>query len=133
MLCVCASLATSSEREARSLVFELVGAKMAKYLLSASYTQSGAQGLLKEGGSGRRAALTQTVESLGGSVDAFYYAFGSDDVIMIADFPDQASAVAMSMRINAAGALSISATALIDPETIDEAIAKEVTYRLPGE
>lgn len=106
---------------------------MAKYLLTANYTQKGTQGLLKEGGTGRREALTQTVESLGGSIEAFYYAFGGDDVVMIAELPDEASAVALSMRINAAGALNLSATALIDPATIDEAISKDVAYRLPGE
>ena len=105
---------------------------MNKYLLRANYTQSGAQGLLKEGGTGRRVALTQTIEGLGGTVEAFYYAFGGDDVLMIAELPDETSAVAMSMRINAAGALNMSATVLIDPETIDEAIAKDVPYRLPG-
>ena len=106
---------------------------MAKYLFSASYTQTGTQGLLREGGSGRKAALTHTVQSVGGTIESFYYAFGGADVIMIADLPDDASAVALSMRINAAGVLNLTATPLIDPATIDDAVAKDVSYRLPGE
>ena len=106
---------------------------MSKYLFEASYTQSGTSGLLKEGGSGRRKALTQTIESLGGSVEALYYAFGTTDVIMLVDLPDEASAIAVSMFIGAAGALNIKSRVLIDPETIDKAIEKNITYRLPGE
>lgn len=105
---------------------------MSKYLFKASYTQSGTAGLLAEGGTSRKEALRQTVEGLGGSLDAFYYAFGADDLLIIADLPDSTSAAAMSMRIGAAGALNISATPLLTPEDIDAASRKEVAYRTPG-
>lgn len=104
---------------------------MSKYLFKASYTQSGTEGLLREGGTGRRDALRQTVESMGGTLEAFYYAFGTDDLLIIADLPDDVSAAAMSMRINAAGVLNISATPLLDPEDIDAASEKDVQYRTP--
>ncbi|MCY4143095.1 MAG: GYD domain-containing protein [Gammaproteobacteria bacterium] len=106
---------------------------MSKYLFQASYTQAGVQGLLKEGGSGRREALTQTVEGLGGSLDAMYYAFGDVDLLMVVDLPDEASAVALSMFIGAAGALDVTMKVLVSPETIDEAIRKNVSYRAPGD
>ncbi len=106
---------------------------MSKFLFQASYTQAGVQGLLKEGGSSRRDALTQTVEGLGGSLDAMYYAFGDVDLLMVVDLPDEASAVALSMFIGAAGALDVSMKVLVDPETIDEAISKNVSYRAPGD
>ncbi len=105
---------------------------MSKYLFQASYTQAGVKGLLKEGGSGRRAALTQTVEGLGGSLDAMYYAFGDVDLLMVVDLPDEASAVALSMFIGAAGALDVTMKVLVSPETIDEAVRKNVSYRAPG-
>ncbi len=60
---------------------------MAKFLLTANYTQSGMQGLLQEGGSKRREALTQTIEGVGGSLESFYYAVGDTDLFMIADLP----------------------------------------------
>jgi len=54
---------------------------VAKYLIEASYTPEGVKGLLKEGGSGRRAAIEQLINSAGGSVEACYFVFGDDDVI----------------------------------------------------
>ncbi len=105
---------------------------MAKFLLTANYTQSGMQGLLQEGGSKRREALTQTIEGVGGSLESFYYAVGDTDLFMIADLPDQETAVAVSMIINSAGVLELTFTELIEPESVDAASRKTVTYRLPG-
>ena len=45
---------------------------MSKYMFHANYTQGGLGGLLKEGGTRRREALTQTIEGVGGGVEAFY-------------------------------------------------------------
>lgn len=104
-----------------------------KYLIQVNYTQSGVNGLLKEGGTSRRSALTSTIESVGGSVELIYYAFGDVDAYLIADIPDEASAAALSLNINAAGAISVQMTKLITPETIDSAISKSVSYRPPGE
>ena len=106
---------------------------MSKYLVRANYTQSGLQGLIAEGGSSRRNALTNTVESLGGSMEAFYYAFGASDLYAIVDLPDDASATAFSLQISAAGAIDVDMTVLISPETIDDAAKKELAYRPPGE
>jgi uncharacterized protein with GYD domain len=105
---------------------------MAKYMFRTNYTQSGLQGLLAEGGSGREAALSATVESVGGSLEGFYYAFGDCDLYLIADLPDETAATALSLTIAAAGALTVSVTVLLTPETIDQAAAKSIPYRLPG-
>ena len=106
---------------------------MAKYMYRTKYTQSGLQGLLREGGTGRRAALTQTIEGMGGTLEGFYYAIGDDDLILIAEIADEATATAIALNIAAAGALKVSTTVLISPETIDEAAKKSVPYRLPGD
>lgn len=106
---------------------------MGKYLVKANYNQSGLKGLLAEGGSSRRAALTSTVESLGGSLEALYYAFGETDLYAIADLPDDASAAAFSLQISAAGAIDVDMTVLVSPETVDEASKKELSYRPPGD
>ena len=106
---------------------------MAKYLMKANYNQSGLKGLLAEGGSSRRAALTSTVESLGGTLDALYYAFGDTDLYAIADLPDNASAAAFSLQVSAAGAIDVDMTVLVTPETVDEAAKKELSYRAPGD
>ncbi len=105
---------------------------MGKYLIRANYTQSGLAGLLKEGGSRRRAALAQTIEGAGGTLESLYYAFGGSDLYITADLPDDATATAVSLSVGAAGALNVDITVLITPETVDEAIKKNISYRAPG-
>ena len=105
---------------------------MGKYLFQASYTQAGLTGLLKEGGTKRRAALAETIEGAGGTLESLYYAFGKSDLYITADLPDDATATAVSLNIGAAGALSASITVLVSPETVDEAVSKSVSYRAPG-
>lgn len=107
---------------------------MAKYMFRTNYTQSGLKGLLAEGGTGREAALRQTVESVGGSLEGFYYAYGDCDLYLIADVPDEAAATALALNIAAAGALTVQTTVLLSAKDIDAAVAKSksVQYRLPG-
>ncbi len=105
---------------------------MGKYMMRANYTKEGLAGLMKEGGTGRRRALTEAVEGVGGKMESFYYVFGDRDLLMIAEFPDEASAVSVSLAVGAAGALEVDVTVLIEPEAIDEAVKKSVPYRLPG-
>jgi uncharacterized protein with GYD domain len=103
-----------------------------RYLWKASYTAEGARGLLKDGGSARRAAIQQMAESMGGSVESFYFAFGEDDVYVIADAPDNATAAAISLAVGASGAVSIETVVLLTAEEVDEAAKKTVAYRAPG-
>src|ERR1700730_15266129 len=46
--------------------------------------------LRQDKGSGRRAAVTRSVEAAGGKVEAFYFAYGQDDTLIIADYPGAA-------------------------------------------
>jgi uncharacterized protein with GYD domain len=105
---------------------------MPKYMVQASYTKDGVKGLLKEGGTSRRRVVEDLLKGLGGSLEAFYYAFGKDDVYGIADLPDHATAAAFSLAVGASGAVNIKTIVLITPEEIDEASKKSVGYRPPG-
>lgn len=105
---------------------------MPTYLWQASYTSDGSKGLLKDGGSKRRTAVQQMVEKAGGKLHAFYYAFGEADVYGICEFPDHASAAAVSLAVNASGATHLKTVLLITPEEIDAATKKSVSYRAPG-
>ncbi len=105
---------------------------MAKYLIKASYGVEGTKGLLKEGGTSRRATIGQMIEKLGGNLETFYYAFGDPDAFVIADVPDATTAAAISLVINSTGAVQVSTTPLITPEEIDEACKRSVSYRAPG-
>jgi uncharacterized protein with GYD domain len=105
---------------------------MSKYLVKGNYVGDGIKGLMEEGGSRRRAAATAGAESVGGSVESFYYAFGDTDVYGICDFPDEASATSFSLIVNASGAVKISLTPLLTAEDLDAAAAKTPTFRPPG-
>jgi uncharacterized protein with GYD domain len=105
---------------------------MARYLWKVSYTQSGVQGLMKEGAVARRDYITKLVSDLGGRVEAFYWAFGEHDLYGIAEFPDDQTAAGFSMAVAAKGAVSINTTVLLTAEEIDAGIGKAVSYRPPG-
>lgn len=105
---------------------------MARYLWKASYTVDGVKGILNEGGSGRRAMVEKLVGDVGGQLEAFYYAFGEDDVYVIAELPDHATAAAISLTVAASGAVRLKTVVLLTPEEIDEATQKSVGYRAPG-
>ncbi len=106
---------------------------MPKYLAHASYTTEGLKGLLKDGGSKRREVVEQLAKSLGGTMEAFYYAFGDDDLFVIFDLPDNVSATTASLVVNASGAVNAKVTVLITPEEVDQATQKSVEYLPPGQ
>ena len=105
---------------------------MAKYLIEASYTSEGAKGLLKDGGTKRRQAAEAAIASTGGRMEAFYFAFGKNDAVILTDAPDHASVAAACIAINASGAVTTRTTVLLSPEEIDQAVKKTVKYTPPG-
>jgi uncharacterized protein with GYD domain len=105
---------------------------MAKYLWQVSYTHEGLKGLVKEGGSSRAKLIGKLVESHGGKLEAFYFAFGEDDVYVIAELPGNLEASAFSLAIGASGSARIRTTVLLSPKEIDAAIKVKVAYRAPG-
>ena len=105
---------------------------MPKYLLEAAYTIEGSKGLLKDGGTKRRAAVEKAFQSVGGRLEEFYYSFGKHDLILIADFPDNTTAAAVSLAVAASGAAMIRTTVLLTPGEIDAAAKKKMQYRGPG-
>lgn len=105
---------------------------MGKYLVKANYAGDGVKGLMTEGGTKRKEAASAAIESVGGSLDCMYFAFGDTDVYGICDFPDAASATATSLLINASGAVKLTLTPLMTAEDIDAAAAKTPSYRPPG-
>jgi uncharacterized protein with GYD domain len=106
---------------------------MPKYLIQANYTVEGVKGVLKEGGSGRRAAIEKMANAMGGKMEAFYFAFGETDVYVIVELPDNASAAAVGLAVNAAGGAGVRTTVLLTPEDIDAAAKKHPGYRPPGQ
>ena len=105
---------------------------MQKYLFHGSYTPEGYRGLLAEGGSARISAAKQALQSVGGSLESFYYSNGEQDFYIIVNLPDHVSSTAISLAGNASGTFSIRAVALLIPEEMDEAVKMKVDFRPPG-
>jgi uncharacterized protein with GYD domain len=61
---------------------------------------------------------------VGGRVEVFYYAFRDTDAFVIVDLPDNVTAAALSLTINAAAAVTVRVTALLTPEEIDAGAKK---------
>lgn len=105
---------------------------MPKYLIAASYTTDGVTGLARDGGTKRRQVAEAAIKSVGGRLEAFYFALGEQDLYAIIDAPDNASIAAASLAINASGAVHAKTIALLTPEEMDQAAKKTVTYTPPG-
>jgi len=105
---------------------------MPKYLIQANYVGDGLKGLLKEGGSSRRAAVEKLFGSVGGRAESFYYAFGDTDLFIVGDVPDNVSVAALSLIVSATGTATAKVTVLLTAEEIDAAAKKTLTYRPPG-
>jgi uncharacterized protein with GYD domain len=105
---------------------------VAKFLVKASYTPEGAKGVQSAGGASRREAVAKMAEGLGGSLESFYFAFGDTDAYVVLDLPDNRTAAAASIAVNATGAATSEVIVLLSPEDIDEAARMSVDYRPPG-
>ena len=106
---------------------------MPKYLFKGSYSQEGIQGVLKEGGTARRAATKRLAESLGGTLESFHFAFGNADFYAIADLPDHAAALAAAATVGASGSIGhLETVVLLTGEDADAAAQRTAAYRPPG-
>jgi len=83
----------------------------------------------------RRVAAKTYIESVGGKLHGFWYAFGAHDGYTLWEAPDNVSMAAVSLAITSGGALdSLETTVLL---TVDETIdalrkAEQVQYQAPG-
>jgi uncharacterized protein with GYD domain len=105
---------------------------MPKYMFRASYTATGAAGLLKEGGTKRVEALRKLVAGVGGKLESMDWAFGADDVFLIAELPDAGAAAAVSLNVGASGAATVSTSELLSAAQVDQIVSRKVEYRPPG-
>ena len=106
---------------------------MPKYLVQGSYTGEGLRGLLKEGGASRREATRHAIEQLGGTLEAFYFAFGTDDFVILLDLPSDVEMTALALVALATGTVKSRVSVLIPPEQVDQATKRAVNFRAPGQ
>jgi uncharacterized protein with GYD domain len=110
------------------------GRPMPFYLTRFSYTPETWARLIKNP-EDRRVAAKQYIESVGGKLHGFWYAFGEHDAYSLLEAPDNVSMAAQALALGAGGALSsVQTTVLL---TVDETIAalqkaSSIKYRPPG-
>ena len=106
---------------------------MPKFLFRGAYSAEGIKGVQREGGSARMEVAASVATSMGGTVEAYYYAFGSYDFYIIVELPDQAAAIAVAATVGASGAMrSFDTIPLLTAEEVDDAMQRTVSYRPPG-
>jgi uncharacterized protein with GYD domain len=105
---------------------------MPKFLVEVKYSLDGAKGLMAEGGTSRVAASKTLIESLGGTLETFYFAFGEADGFIIADLPDNVTAAAAALAARVSGGVLSRMVVLLTPEEIDAATKMQGDYRAPG-
>jgi uncharacterized protein with GYD domain len=107
---------------------------MPLYLSSFSYTPETWARLI-DNPEDRRKAAQSYIESVGGKLLGFWYAFGADDAYTLFEAPDNVSMAAVSLAISGGGALSsLETTVLMSVEETLEALdrAKKIQYKPPG-
>ena len=107
---------------------------MPMYLVRFSYTPETWAMMIAQPEDRRRAAAAY-IESVGGKLHGFWYAFGEHDGINLFEAPDNVSMAAVVLAIGGGGALSsIQTTVLVTVEETLEALgrAQSVGYRAPG-
>jgi uncharacterized protein with GYD domain len=105
---------------------------MPKFMYQASYTADGLKGLLKDSASGRKAAVEGAVKAIGGTLEALYYCFGDDDVVLIVDLPDNVTAASFAINVASTGLVTVKTTPLLTIDEADRALGGKVAYRAPG-
>jgi uncharacterized protein with GYD domain len=110
------------------------GETLPLYLTRFSYTPETWARLIKKP-EDRRAAAQQYIESVGGRLHGFWYAFGDHDGYNLWEAPDNVSMAAVAVAIGAGGALSsIETTVLLSVEDTLAALekAQSIKYKPPG-
>jgi uncharacterized protein with GYD domain len=105
---------------------------MPRYLFAGHYSPQGSKGVLTGGGTARRAAIEKMVSDLGGRVESFDFAFGSDDIYTIVELPDARTATAIALTVNGSGAVNLRTVVLMTPEEVDAAGQVQPKYQPPG-
>lgn len=107
---------------------------MALFLIQASYSSPAVASMVKNP-QDRSAVIRALIEKAGGKLHGFWLAFGEFDVVAVAEMKDNVGAAALSMAINASGALSAyRTTTLLSPEESVRAMkqAGETNYQPPS-
>jgi len=93
---------------------------MPHYMTHGKYSREAVQGMLANP-QDRSGSISRLFEAVGGKLHQVFFAFGEDDVIVLFEAPDNASAAAAILAVAGSGAVSAAKTTVL--MTMDEAVA----------
>jgi uncharacterized protein with GYD domain len=106
---------------------------MAHYLVQVAYSQASTKAMLANP-QPREDVIRKTIESLGGKLHAFFFAFGEYDVVLIAEAPDNKTAASLALAVGATGSVSkyVTTVLMTSAEGVEAMkAAKKVSYAAP--
>jgi uncharacterized protein with GYD domain len=104
-----------------------------RFLLIVNYAPEGVRALLSSGGSARVSVVEKAATGLGGRLESFDFAFGSDDAYTIVDLPDSESAAALALTVSSSSVVRVRTVVLLTAEQIDRASQIHPDYTPPGQ
>jgi uncharacterized protein with GYD domain len=107
------------------------GPTMHKYLSRAVITPEGIKNFQKQKPTALKVGIAKFAESVGGKLESWYFDFAHHIGWAIVDYPDDVSAAAAAMTVQAAGFATITLTPLITAEEADKAFEKSAVTRPP--
>jgi uncharacterized protein with GYD domain len=112
------------------------GLALALYLYRFGYTSEAWTALMEHPTDRRDMLASRIFGTFGGRLQGFWYSFGEQDGFALVELPDNVSAAAASVAVNATGSFrSLETTVLITPEEMVQAMerANEFAYAKPGD
>ena len=104
---------------------------MPTYLIRGVYNSESTRVVVEGGAAARVEAAREMVAALGGEFQSLHWVAGTAESYLLATLPDDATAHALSLMVNASGGGSASAVRLLDGAEMDAAIGKVVPWRPP--
>ena len=105
---------------------------MPKYMVEANLSDLGVAGIKDQGASRRHLVVKQAVESMGGTLEGYYFAFGDKDIVAIVDMPGNVEMVALATAFASGGAAAgLKTTVLVTAEEVDESLKLHADYEPP--
>ena len=103
---------------------------MPKFLVHTSYTAEGLKILQKETASRRMKKIAAMLEGAGGKLEAYYFALGEDDAIILCDMPSIEAMSAVAIAGSASGVLRTRTTPLLTVKETDQALKKSAAVNI---
>ncbi len=102
-----------------------------RVVLLGSYAPHAVKGIIS--GSDREAAVQKLLDKVGGTLVSVMFTRGEFDVLVLADVPDEATAIGLTMAVQASGAVSrVSVLSELDMEPVLVAANKAVAAYEPA-